>query len=277
MTKGIEREVIAHQVEYVNFPDDNAQIIAGILESTGLPVTGFDKVKYDDDPDVRPGLLGSCNFSYRELVFTKNLDLEQYPHANSWAQVILGTAVHEQAHSILVSDLEDDKKQQILEMADRIAIQTHLTEKYLNSYHRQLHKEYKAAYFAHKRREITDAQWNAAQDKWIIENHAIVSEVRYTNPTHLAEVSKEQVHDLAKNPQKRTREVIVSGMFKNREQLVSDIINSPADLTKAADSMILLAIQNPDIQTRQQLDEHIKALREKVRNDNNFTSVAQSH
>jgi predicted metal-dependent hydrolase len=176
---------IPHDVEVSGFGEREA-FIRRVVESVGLPLDNVSRITFQEasaQDTVSSGVLGSVHLETGELSFYKRL--EGLPEI---AQ--LGVAAHELAHENDPHKKENAKlygsKENMQRTADnvkKLADQTKETQVFMNWYHKFLYQQLEAG--------------NIDDQRFLRETHAIMIELRYTNPTHLQEVLVSQNKETA--------------------------------------------------------------------------------
>lgn len=171
---------IPQSVEVSGFGEREA-FVRRMVESVGLPLNNVSRITFREasaQDTVNSGVLGSVHMETGELSFYKRL--EGLPEI---AQ--LGVATHELAHENDPHNSKnvglygsEERMNKTAENVKNVAEQTKESRVYMNWYHKFLLEQLEKG-------QIDDA-------RFLSETHAIMIELRYTNPKHLEEVLKSQ-------------------------------------------------------------------------------------
>lgn len=208
---------IPRTVEVSGFGEREA-FIRRIVESVGLPLDNVSKITFREasaQDTVNSGVLGSVHLETGELSFYKRL--EGLPEI---AQ--LGVATHELAHENDPHKKEntrlygsEENMQRTADNVKRLADQTKETEVFMNWYHKFLYQQLEAG--------------NIDDKRFLRETHAIMVELRYTNPKHLQEVLRSQ--------NKETADEIFNELDNTLLALMPHLNNSTEELNKHIDTL----------------------------------------
>lgn len=176
---------IPHTVEVSGFGEREA-FIRRMVESVGLPLDNVSRITFQErsaQDTVNSGVLGSVHMETGELSFYKRL--EGLPEI---AQ--LGVATHELAHendphNVINARLygSEENMRMTAENVKKLADQTIDTEVFMNWYHKFLFEKLESG--------------QIDNDRFLRETHAIMIELRFTNPKHLKEVLRSQDKETA--------------------------------------------------------------------------------
>lgn len=176
---------IPHTVEVSGFGEREA-FIRRMVESVGLPLDNVSRITFQErsaQDTVNSGVLGSVHMETGELSFYKRL--EGLPEI---AQ--LGVATHELAHENDPHNVNnarlygsEENMRATAENVKRLADQTIDTEVFMNWYHKFLFEKLESG--------------QIDNDRFLRETHAIMIELRFTNPKHLKEVLRSQDKETA--------------------------------------------------------------------------------
>ena len=171
---------ILHSVEVSGFGEREA-FIRRMVESVGLPLNNVSRITFRESSaqdTINSGVLGSVHLETGELSFYKRL--EGLPEI---AQ--LGVTAHELAHENDPHKKEnaslygsEQNMQRAAENVKKLTNQTKESKVFMNWYHKFLFQQLEAG--------------NIDETRFLRETHAIIVELRYTNPKHLEEVLKSQ-------------------------------------------------------------------------------------
>lgn len=171
---------IPSSVEVTGFGEREV-FIRRVVEAVGLPLNNVSKITFKESSaqdTVNSGVLGSVHLETGELSFYKRL--EGLPEI---AQ--LGVAAHELAHENDPHKKENaalyGSEQNMQRTADNVkalADQTKESRVFMNWYHKFLFQQLEAG--------------KIDEPRFLRETHAIMIELRYTNPKHLEEVLESQ-------------------------------------------------------------------------------------
>lgn len=169
-------------IDVVGF-GEREMFVRRLVESVGLPLNNVSRISFKQESAHNSLAVGSVHMETGELTFYKRM--EGLPEI---AQ--LGVAVHELAHE---NDPHDGKNSELygsVEQMERtaqnvslVAEQTQETHLYLNGYHRMLCKALEAG--------------DIDKERFLQETHAIIIELRFTNPRHLENVLRLQNSETA--------------------------------------------------------------------------------
>lgn len=172
---------IPHNVEVSGFGEREA-LIRRMVESVGLPLNNVSRITFREST-AQESILGSVHMGTGELSFYKRM--EGLPEI---AQ--LGVATHELAHENDPHKKEnanlygsEEKMNRTAENVKRLAEQTKESKVFMNWYHKFLFENLQKG-------EIDET-------RFLRETHAIMIELRYTNPKHLEEVLQSQNKETA--------------------------------------------------------------------------------
>lgn len=176
---------IPHTVEVSGFGEREA-FIRRMVESVGLPLDNVSRITFQErsaQDTVNSGVLGSVHMETGELSFYKRL--EGLPEI---AQ--LGVATHELAHENDPHNVNnarlygsEENMRMTAENVKKLADQTVDTEVFMNWYHKFLFEKLESG--------------QIDNDRFLRETHAIMIELRFTNPKHLKEVLRSQDKETA--------------------------------------------------------------------------------
>lgn len=220
-------------VEFENFTPSQEKRVREQIAAIGLPLTNLRRIIYAPTPTNRPDVVGDYTLAGKDegrLRLYKSL--ENLPEVAQFA-----TLVHELSHQ---ADLYDEKntemygsqenRERTIAHVEAVARQTLDTRKYLNGYHKLLAHQYENGKITFK--------------LFAQETHAILIELRYTNPKHLLQVQDAQVKRGGKIPL-----MTVEG----------------SQVVEGVDSTLLNLVQN--VKTYEELVAHLDAVREQFYNE----------
>lgn len=176
---------IPQSVEVSGFGEREA-FVRRMVESVGLPLNNVSRITFQEasaQDTVNSGVLGSVHMETGELSFYKRM--EGLPEI---AQ--LGVATHELAHENDPHKKEnanlygsEERMNRTAENVKKLAEQTKESKVFMNWYHKFLFENLQKG-------EIDET-------RFLRETHAIMVELRYTNPKHLEEVLESQNKETA--------------------------------------------------------------------------------
>jgi len=171
---------IPQRVEVSGFGEREA-FVRRMVESVGLPLNNVSRITFREtsaQDTINSGVLGSVHMETGELSFYKRM--EGLPEI---AQ--LGVATHELSHENDPYDKKnvglygsEERMAKTAENVKTVSEQTKESRVYMNWYHKFLLGQ------------LEDGKIDEA--RFLSETHAIMIELRYTNPKHLEEVLKSQ-------------------------------------------------------------------------------------
>jgi hypothetical protein len=208
---------IPQHVEVSGFGEREA-FIRRVVESVGLPLDNVSRITFQEasaQDTVNSGVLGSVHMETGELSFYKRL--EGLPEI---AQ--LGVATHELAHENDPHKKEnvklygsEENMQRTSDNVKKLADQTKESHVFMNWYHKFLYQQLEAG--------------NIDDQRFLRETHAIMVELRYTNPKHLQEVLRSQ--------DKETASEIYNQLDDTLLALMPHLNNSKDELNKHIDGL----------------------------------------
>lgn len=221
MTFRESKVILEKNIPFEGFTAEQKKKVDNQLKIIGFPLDNVTRVRYGTNPKGKENVLGS--FQPSDGVFTLYESVKKLPPI---AQQ--GTIIHEVGgHGTSPFDPKNEKMhggresmEQSRDLVIAVAQQTDITRKYLNGYHAHLHKQL----------------LNGQIDKRIFveETYAILMELRFTNPVHLAQVEAAQ-HEKMKergiepvalvSKQKYGKEVALSGLDATIMKLIPGMKN----------------------------------------------------
>lgn len=168
------------RVEFIGFSPEQKQLVSRGVEDIGMPTDNIKKFRSKKPPKGEEKIRGSYQPDIEEVTLYEP-PKEEPPVAQQ------DTLVHEISHSnspfnprneSVYGGQQEQARARIHVIS--IAKQSVATRTYLNGYQAYLHQQL-------ERKEIDFG-------RFVEETHAIMVELRFTNPKHLAEVEKAQYH-----------------------------------------------------------------------------------
>jgi hypothetical protein len=240
-TKILPRRESLDDVPFEGFADKQAAWVRRQIEVVGLPTRNISRVRYLENGKGQENVLASVHLADGTLTLYKSL--EKLPEAQE------GTIVHELAHENSPhqkKNIELYGSEEAMEAArihaEDIAHQTHVTQVYLNGYHKKLHRQLLSG-------EIDKTRFSE-------ETHAIMTELRFTNSTHL-----EQVQDAQKAKLMRLRENKLTNLD------YTAILSTNSETEPVGVDKTLLSLM-PDFNTVAELNQHIASVNRSFAKEN---------
>lgn len=232
------------RAEFAGFSQNQEKTVREEIENIGLPLNNIKKVAYAPNQKGEENILGSFQPFSGELTLYKSLE-------NLPLIAQQGTMIHEISHSASPLDPENTKLFKSRDEAKiarknviGVARQSVITRKYLNGYQAYLHKQLEAG-------EID-------LGRFVEETHAIMMELRFTNPKHLKEVETAQ-HKALKKVNINNKDGLA---FLPVALLTSEKEAERGNL-QGADRTIANLI--PNLKTKEDIDKHVSNLRQHLR------------
>lgn len=233
---------ILEKVPFDGFNLEQKKKVKNQLNTIGLPLGNIREVRYRPNQRGTENVLGS--FQPYDGVLTLYKSLEKLPPI---AQQ--GTMVHEAGgHGTSPFDPKNERMhggresmKQSRDFVIAVAEQTDKTRTYLNGYHAYLHKQL--------------LEGNIEKGRFVEETYAILMELRFTNPAHLAQVEAAQ-HEKLKLYEKIKNVKIEPVDLVSKRKYGKDVALSGLDTT------IIKLI--PRIENYDDLENHIRKVRESV-------------
>lgn len=215
------------------------------IETIGLPIRNINKISYKENTPRESTSLGSANLLTGEYRLYKLLEDPKVPEI---AQ--LGTMVHEglhwgdpnrEIHPLGYENVyqSEEERSHAKRHAEQIARQTKQTGVYLNGYHKKLFEAFNEGKIDETRLKM--------------ETHAIMGELRFTNPKHLIQVQKAQKEKLEKSGR--------------GNQFVQIMTQEGSDKAVGIDRTLISLLQDKGIHNVNQLNMHIENVRNSFSKD----------
>ncbi|KKR11931.1 MAG: hypothetical protein UT39_C0002G0112 [Candidatus Woesebacteria bacterium GW2011_GWA1_39_21] len=221
----IENKRDLNGVIFEGFSNKQESWIKKQVEGIGLPTDNIKTVTYAENSPRETTTLGSANLLIGEYRLYKSLTNPKLPER---AQE--GTMIHELLHMcdpfshVHPKDFKDvyathEDREHARRHAEAVAKQSAETHVFLNGYHKALFKSFENG--------------DIDKERFLMETHAIMGELRFTNPKHLEQVESSQQKKLQKLGKENEFVQIMShegdgkpvGIDRTLVSLIKDVLN----------------------------------------------------
>jgi hypothetical protein len=248
-------------ITFTDFPEQQETWIRQLFIDTGLPLNYVNTVEYKPTANNRPANT-TAEYNYPEKRITLFKSLQILPRIAQLGVVAheLGHAAEPTEHPHLYKSPKEAEQARL--HATTVALQSLLSNTFINGYQKMLARQLISPDVS------SDEAPETRFERYVRETHAIMLEVRFTNPKHLRDIQTVQRTKIAKQVGENNLNGSQMVTIGNRMLVLpvyTDIITPNPQHTQEAVGVdrTLLSLM-PQFETVKQVDDHINSVRKSL-------------